>query len=141
MAWLRVWVLAAFMALALGACGEKKPITSESFVFGTRVEVQVAEDVPEAQVRAAVGADLAPLALRAYGVGAPGTVPQHGPGGGAGVLHRPVTVPDLARELSLEAIRPTLVLCGTVTLRPRTPSANNWRTRSISSSGAISQAS
>ena len=29
-------------------------MTSESFVFGTRVEVQVAEDVPEAQVRAAV---------------------------------------------------------------------------------------
>ena len=59
MAWLRVWVLAAFMALALGACGEKKPIASESFVFGTRVEVQVAEDVPEAQVRAAVAQVLA----------------------------------------------------------------------------------
>lgn len=47
------------MATGLMACGEKKPMSSESFVFGTRVEVQVAEDVPEAQVRAAVAQVLA----------------------------------------------------------------------------------
>ena len=52
--WLRLFVLAALMALGLSACGDKKPVKSESFVFGTRVEVQVADDVPEAQVRAAV---------------------------------------------------------------------------------------
>ena len=56
---LRAWLLVTFMALSLMACGEKKPITSESFVFGTRVEVQVAEEVPEAQVRAAVAQVLA----------------------------------------------------------------------------------
>lgn len=59
MAWLRVCVLAVLMAIGLVACGEKKPVTTESFVFGTRVEVQVAEDVPESQVRAAVAQVLA----------------------------------------------------------------------------------
>lgn len=54
MSWVRSWVLAACMLIGLVACGDKKPIVSESFVFGTRVEVQVAEDVPEARVRAAV---------------------------------------------------------------------------------------
>ena len=50
---------ALLLALLLGACGEKKPLVSESFVFGTRVEVQVADDLPEAQVRAAVAQVLA----------------------------------------------------------------------------------
>jgi thiamine biosynthesis lipoprotein len=59
MSWLRSWVLAVCVALGLAACGDKKPMLSESFVFGTRVEVQVAEDVPEARVRAAVAAVLA----------------------------------------------------------------------------------
>ena len=54
-----VWLQVALMAFGLAACGDKKPVVSESFVFGTRVEVQVAEDVPEAQVRAAVAKVLA----------------------------------------------------------------------------------
>ena len=54
MSWLRPWVLVVCMVLGLAACGDKKPIVSEAFVFGTRVEVQVAEDVPEARVRAVV---------------------------------------------------------------------------------------
>ncbi len=56
---LRAWLLVAFLVLGLTACGNKKPVTSESFVFGTRVEVQVAEDVSEAKVRAAVAKVLA----------------------------------------------------------------------------------
>lgn len=59
MSWVRSGVLAVCMVLGLAACGDKKPIVSESFVFGTRVEVQVAEDVPEARVRAAVAEVLA----------------------------------------------------------------------------------
>ncbi len=51
---LRAWLLVAFLVLGLTACGDKKPVTSESFVFGTRVEVQVAEDVSDDKVRAAV---------------------------------------------------------------------------------------
>mgnify|MGYP000098905192 CR=1 FL=1 len=50
---------ALLLALLLGACGDKKPIVSESFVFGTRVEVQVADDLPESQIRAAVAQVLA----------------------------------------------------------------------------------
>lgn len=53
------WVWALILVTLLGACGEKKPLVSESFVFGTRVEVQVADDMPEAQVRAAVAQVLA----------------------------------------------------------------------------------
>lgn len=53
--------LAALVLLGvlLNACGEKKPLLSESFVFGTRVEVQVADDLPAAQVRTAVAQVLA----------------------------------------------------------------------------------
>ena len=53
------WLTVVCVVMQLGACGEKKPITSESFVFGTRVEVQVADDLPESQVRAAVAQVLA----------------------------------------------------------------------------------
>lgn len=54
-----VWVQVALMALGLAACGDKKPVVSESFVFGTRVEVQVAEAVAESHVREAVAKVLA----------------------------------------------------------------------------------
>ena len=54
-----VWVQVALMALGLAACGDKKPVVSESFVFGTRVEVQVAEAVAESRVREAVANVLA----------------------------------------------------------------------------------
>ena len=53
------WLGALLLVLLLGACGEKKPLLSESFVFGTRVEVQVADDLPEAQQRAAIAQVLA----------------------------------------------------------------------------------
>lgn len=56
---LRAWLLVACVVLGLTACGDKKPVTSESFVFGTRVEVQVAEAVSETKVRAAVAKVLA----------------------------------------------------------------------------------
>lgn len=51
--------IALLLTLLLGACGDKKPVVSESFVFGTRVEVQVADDLPEPQMRAAVAQVLA----------------------------------------------------------------------------------
>jgi thiamine biosynthesis lipoprotein len=54
-----VWVQVALMALGLAACGDKKPVVSESFVFGTRVEVQVAETVGESRIRQAVAKVLA----------------------------------------------------------------------------------
>ena len=54
-----VWVQVALMALGLAACGDKKPVVSETFVFGTRVEVQVAEAVAESRVREAVAKVLA----------------------------------------------------------------------------------
>ncbi len=57
--WTARWFVAMLMVILLGACGERKPIVSESFVFGTRVEVQVADDLPESQVRAAVAQVLA----------------------------------------------------------------------------------
>ena len=57
-AWCR-WLWAVLLAAALTACGEKKPVVSESFVFGTRVEVQVADDLSEPQIRAAVARVLA----------------------------------------------------------------------------------
>ena len=57
-AWCR-WLWAVLLAVALTACGEKKPVVSESFVFGTRVEVQVADDLSEPQIRAAVAQVLA----------------------------------------------------------------------------------
>ena len=50
---------ASFLALLLGGCGEQKPLVSESFVFGTRVEIQVADDLPEARVREAIAQVLA----------------------------------------------------------------------------------
>ena len=52
-------IAAMLAALSLSACGDKKPFTSESFVFGTRVEVQVADALPESQIRAAVAEVLA----------------------------------------------------------------------------------
>ena len=59
MRWLRVSTCLLLLVLGISACGEKKPISSESYVFGTRVEVQVADALPEAQVRAAVAEVLA----------------------------------------------------------------------------------
>lgn len=53
------WVWALLLAVWLTGCGEKKPLVSESFVFGTRVEVQVADDLPEARVRDAIAQVLA----------------------------------------------------------------------------------
>lgn len=50
---------ALFACLILTACGDKQPVVSESFVFGTRVEVQVADDISKEQVRTAVAAVLA----------------------------------------------------------------------------------
>ena len=47
------------LGLLLAACGDKKPVVSESFVFGTRVEVQVADDLPESRIRIAVAQVLA----------------------------------------------------------------------------------
>lgn len=54
---------ALLLALLLVACGDKKPIISESFVFGTRVEVQVADHLPEALIRAAITQVLAEFDL------------------------------------------------------------------------------
>jgi thiamine biosynthesis lipoprotein len=54
-----VWLQVALMALGLAACGDRKPVVSESFVFGTRVEVQVAESVDESRIREAVAKVLA----------------------------------------------------------------------------------
>ena len=47
-------VAALLLGMALTACGEKKPISRESFVFGTRVEVQVADNLPEPQIHSAI---------------------------------------------------------------------------------------
>lgn len=47
------------MCALLVACGDRKPVYSESFVFGTRVEIQVADDVSEARAREAIAAILA----------------------------------------------------------------------------------
>ncbi len=57
--WLARWVWVLALVTQLAACGDKKPIVSESFVFGTRVEVQVADDLPESRARAAVAQVLA----------------------------------------------------------------------------------
>jgi thiamine biosynthesis lipoprotein len=54
-----VWLQVALMAFGLAACGDKKPVVSESFVFGTRVEVQVAEAVAESRVLEVVAQVLA----------------------------------------------------------------------------------
>ena len=54
-----VWLQVVLMVFGLAACGDKKPVVSESFVFGTRVEVQVAEAVAESRVREAVAQVLA----------------------------------------------------------------------------------
>jgi len=51
-----LWLV--FSAL-LAACGEKKPVYSESFVFGTRVEIQIADDVSRERAREAIAAILA----------------------------------------------------------------------------------
>lgn len=53
------WVWMGLLMMAVSACGDKKPFISESFVFGTRVEIQVADDVPEVQARAAIAQVLA----------------------------------------------------------------------------------
>lgn len=50
---------ALLLSVVLTACGEKKPVTRESFVFGTRVEVQVADNLPESQIHAAIAQVLA----------------------------------------------------------------------------------
>ena len=58
----RVWLLlvACWSALSLlTGCADPKPVASESFVFGTRVEIQVADDVPVARIRSAVADVLA----------------------------------------------------------------------------------
>lgn len=44
----------ALLAVVLAACGRPVPVAQEAFVFGTRVEVQVA-GVPEAEAHAALG--------------------------------------------------------------------------------------
>lgn len=56
--WLHLGLL-GLLCLAITACADKKPVYRESFVFGTRVEVQVADDVPEAKIQAAVAQVLA----------------------------------------------------------------------------------
>ena len=43
----------------LTGCTDPKPVASESFVFGTRVEIQVADDAPAARIRTAVADVLA----------------------------------------------------------------------------------
>lgn len=50
---------ALLLVLLLGACSEKEPVKRISFVFGTQVEVQVADALPKSQVDAAVAAVLA----------------------------------------------------------------------------------
>ena len=57
--WLGGLVCSVLLGVLLTGCGERKPIISEAFVFGTRVEIQVADDLPEAQVRAATSQVLA----------------------------------------------------------------------------------
>lgn len=47
-------LLVAFLAVVLAACGKPAPVAQEAFVFGTRVEVQVA-GVREAEAHAALG--------------------------------------------------------------------------------------
>lgn len=47
-------LLVTFLAVVLAACGRPVPVAQEAFVFGTRVEVQVA-GVPEAEAHAALG--------------------------------------------------------------------------------------
>jgi thiamine biosynthesis lipoprotein len=56
-----VWLmlLAGWSVLLLTGCSAPKPVASESFVFGTRVEIQVADDVPAARIRTAVADVLA----------------------------------------------------------------------------------
>jgi thiamine biosynthesis lipoprotein len=54
-----IWLGVLALGILLAACGEKRPVVSESFVFGTRVEIQVAADLPEAQVKVAMGQVLA----------------------------------------------------------------------------------
>ncbi|MCX8086867.1 MAG: FAD:protein FMN transferase [Rhodocyclaceae bacterium] len=54
---MRVW-LAALISLFLAACGPRAPLTEESYVFGTRVELLV-WGAPEAEARAAMRAVLA----------------------------------------------------------------------------------
>ena len=55
----RILLLGGFLGVMLVGCGERKPIVSESFVFGTRVEIQIADNLPETQVRAATAQVLA----------------------------------------------------------------------------------
>lgn len=57
-----IWLvlMACFSAVfLLTGCADPKPVASESFVFGTRVEILVADDVPAARIRSAVADVLA----------------------------------------------------------------------------------
>ena len=47
-------LLAGLLSFLLAACGHPVPVAQEAFVFGTRVEVQVA-GVAEAEAHAALG--------------------------------------------------------------------------------------
>ena len=47
------------LAITISGCGEKEPVKSVAFVFGTQVEVQVADDLPQAQIRNGVAQVLA----------------------------------------------------------------------------------
>lgn len=90
------------LTLLLGACGDKRPITRESFVFGTRVEVQVADKLPEPQVRAAVAQVLAEFDRlhRTYHAWQPSELTQLNDALAAGQRAR--VTPEVA-ELLLEA--------------------------------------
>ncbi len=48
------WTLFCLLLFLLAACGKPVPVSQESYVFGTRVEVLV-WGVPEAEAHAAVG--------------------------------------------------------------------------------------
>ena len=97
------WLAAALLlSMALTACGEKKPITNESFVFGTRVEVQVADDLPGAQIRAALAQVLAEFdhLHRSYHAWQPSELTQLNDALAAGKRHH---VSKEMAELLLEA--------------------------------------
>ena len=90
--WLPVFCL-------LTACGDKKPVYSESFVFGTRVEVQVADDVSEARAREAIAAVLAEFDRmhRTYHAWQPSELTQLNDALAAGL--RPHVTPEMASLL------------------------------------------
>lgn len=47
------------LAFLLGACSEKEPLKQVGYVFGTEVEVQIADDLPEVRARAVMAQVLA----------------------------------------------------------------------------------